>query len=139
MTHSDIERLSVKKCCNCCCCFVYTISLIVQHNISYSSFGGDTENIESLLEEEELVGPENVEDDRCLQSLHVRIREPHLHEDNDIHPAASFWYTRRTHIFLPIFLFLLHLLLPIANSKSGSSSSSLLSIHSAKVRSNRSR
>ena len=32
-------------------------------------------------EEEELEGPENEQDDRCLQSLYVRIREPHLHED----------------------------------------------------------
>ena len=33
-------------------------------------------------EEEELEGPENEQDDRCLQSLYVcRVREPHLHED----------------------------------------------------------
>ena len=50
-------------------------------------------------EEEELVGPEKVEDDRCLQSLYVRVREHHLHEDCDIHPVPPFGeYRTKAHL-----------------------------------------
>ena len=43
-------------------------------NRSYSNFGGDTDNAESILEdEEELKFPEDEQDDRCLQSFYVMM------------------------------------------------------------------
>ena len=38
--------------------------------------------MESLLEEDagDMEGPESEQDGRCLQSLYVWVREPHLHE-----------------------------------------------------------